>query len=213
MRIIDLSTWPRRRHLAFFSAFAYPHFNLCVSVDITALRALVQQRTVPFTIALVYILTRAANGIPEFRYRIRGKQVVEHDIVHPSIIVLTSEELFSFCAIPYTEDFASFAVRAAEEMARAKEQVILEDGPGRDDLLFMTGLPWVAFTGLQHPIHRDPVDSVPRIAWGKFTAEGSRVQMPLAIQAHHALVDGLHVGRYLEQAQDLLDRAAQLFSH
>jgi chloramphenicol O-acetyltransferase type A len=30
--------------------------------------------------------------------------------------------------------------------------------------------------------------------------------MPLAVQAHHALMDGLHVGRYYTVVQELLDR-------
>ena len=212
MQIIDLSTWPRRRHLAFYRAVAYPHFNLCASVDVTALRSAVRGREFSFTVALVYLLARAANGMPEFRQRIRGEQVVEHETVHPSITVLTAEELFSFCTIPYADDLAVFAARAAEAMARAQVEVILADGPGQDDLLFMTGLPGVAFTGLQHPLHLAPVDSVPRIAWGKFTPAGGRLQMPLAVQAHHGLVDGLHVGRYFERVQGLLDGAAELFA-
>jgi chloramphenicol O-acetyltransferase type A len=205
MRVIDLVTWPRRRHFALYSAISYPHFNLCACVDITALRALVKERGLSFTVALVYLLARAANGIPEFRCRIRGEQVVEHDVVHPSITVLTDEEVFSFCTMPYAEDFSTFADHAAEAMARSQAEVILADGPGQDDLLFMTGLPWVAFTGLQHPINLAPVDSVPRIAWGKFAPVGDRVQMPLAVQAHHGLVDGLHVGRYFELVQEYLD--------
>jgi chloramphenicol O-acetyltransferase type A len=205
MRIIDLSTWPRRQHYDFFNAAIYPHFNLCVNVDVTALRALVKAHDLSFSVALVYLLTRAAHDIPEFRYRIRGTQVVEHDVVHPSMTVLTAEEVFSFCTMPYSDDFSTFAARAAEAIARAEAELILSDEPGQDNLLFMTALPWVAFTGLQHPIHIDPVDSVPRIAWGKFTPAGDRVQMPLSVQAHHGLVDGLHAGRYFEQVQAYLD--------
>jgi chloramphenicol O-acetyltransferase len=37
---------------------------------------------------MVYAITRAANAIPEFRYRIRPGQVVEHEVVHPGITVL-----------------------------------------------------------------------------------------------------------------------------
>lgn len=209
MRVIDLSTWPRRRHMEFYSHVAYPHFNLCANVDITALHAAVKERGLSFTTALVYLLARAANGIVEFRCRIRGAQVVEHDVIHPSMTVLTAEELFSFCTMRYTDDFSTFAAHAAEAKARSQAEVILADGPGQDDLLYMTGLPWVAFTGVQHPLHLDPLDSVPRIAWGKFTPAAGRVQMPLAVQAHHGLVDGLHVGRFLERVQGLLDCPGQ----
>jgi chloramphenicol O-acetyltransferase type A len=31
------------------------------------------------------------------------------------------------------------------------------------------------------------------------------MKMPLSVQGHHALMDGLHVGRYYEQVQAYLD--------
>jgi chloramphenicol O-acetyltransferase type A len=122
--------------------------------------------------------------------------VVEHEVVHPSITVLTEGDLFRFCTIPYVEDFATFAAQAAKVIARIKEHPTLENEPGQDNLLYMTGIPWVSFTGLMHAIHTHPVDSVPRVAWGKFFAEGNRLKMPLSVQVHHALMDAIHVGRY-----------------
>jgi len=83
---------------------------------------------------------------------------------------------------------------------------VLADEPGQDDLLFMTSLPWVSFTSMQHPIHMHPVDSVPRIAWGKFLQREGRTCMPVAVQVHHALMDGLHVGRYYQRVQELLEQ-------
>jgi chloramphenicol O-acetyltransferase type A len=47
---------------------------------------------------------------------------------------------------------------------------------------------------------------VPRFAWGKFFDEGERRKMPLGVQAHHALMDGVHVGRFYETVQDYLDQ-------
>lgn len=205
MRYIDMGAWPRHKHFEFFQSFEDPHFNLCAAVEVTALRAAVKQRGLSFSVALVYLLARAANGIPEFRQRIRGNQVVEHEVVHPSITVLTPGDLFGFCAIRYSGDFATFAARAAEAMACAQAYAVLEDGPDEDALLFMTAIPWLSFTGLIHPIPRRPPDSVPRIAWGRFRPAGDRLEMPLSIHAHHGLVDGIHVGRYFSDLQRMLD--------
>jgi chloramphenicol O-acetyltransferase type A len=210
MRQIDLQTWPRRKHFEIFSAFDYPHINLCANVEITALYAFVKQHTLSSNITLVYLFARVANAIPEFRYRIREGQVVEHDVVHPSSTIMTEGDLFSFCTIPYVEDYATFAAQAAVTIERMKQQPRLEDEPGQDDLLFMTGIPWVSFTALQHPIHMHPVDSVPRIAWGKFFADGGVLKLPLSVQVHHALMDGVHIGRYFTQVQAYLERPASL---
>ena len=204
MRHIKLETWPRREHFRLFSALDYPHFSLCANVDLTAFCPVVKQRGLSFTVTIVYVLTRAANAIPEFRYRIRAGEVVEHEIIHPSTTILTDEDLFSFCIFDYTEDFSLFAAKAAERIAAVKEHRIMEDQPGRDDLFYMTGIPWVSFTSFVHPINLDPVDSVPRFAWGKFFEEGEFLKMPLNLQAHHALMDGIHVGKFYAKVQDYL---------
>ncbi|HTP08421.1 MAG TPA: chloramphenicol acetyltransferase [Anaerolineae bacterium] len=210
MRTIDLATWPRLKHFEVFNAFDYPHINVCANIDITALRAFVKQRSLSLNITLVYLFARVANAIPEFRQRIHDGQVVEHDVVHPSSTIMTEGDLFSFCTIPYVADYAMFAAQAAAIIERMQQQPRLEDEPGQDDLLFLSSIPWVSFTSLQHPIHMHPVDSVPRISWGKFLAEGNIVKMPLSVQVHHALLDGVHLGRYYTLVQELLDQPERL---
>ena len=74
----------------------------------------------------------------------------------------------------------------------------------------MTCMPWVSFTSVQHPMNMHPTDSIPRFAWGKFFEENGRVKMPLGVQAHHALVDGVHVGRYFMRIQEHLDNIESL---
>jgi chloramphenicol O-acetyltransferase type A len=204
MRHIDLETWPRREQFRLFSAWDCPHFNLCANVDLTAFYPVVKQRGLSFAVATVYVLARAANAIPEFRYRIRAGEVVEHEIVHPATTVLTDEDLFTFCTFDYAEDFSSFAARAAERIACVQEHRTVENDPRRDDMLYMTAIPWVSFTGFMHPLHLHPVDSVPRFAWGKFFEDGECLKMPLSVQGHHALMDGLHMGRYYAEVQDYL---------
>jgi len=204
MKQIDPDSWPRREQLRVYSAFANPHFGLCANVDVSALYRYVKKSGISFTVAVVYTLARTANAIPEFRRRIRSEKVVEHAVVHPSITVLTHDDLFGFCLIEYADDFSVFAAGAREMIARAKEHPTLEDEPERDDLLFMTAIPWVSFTAFSHPMPAAPVDSVPRIAWGRFFDNGKTLQMPVAVQAHHAIMDGIHIGRFYKRAQEYM---------
>jgi chloramphenicol O-acetyltransferase type A len=204
MRYVDMQTWSRREHFKVFSAFDHPHFSMCANVDLTAFYPVVKQRGISFNVATVYVLARAANAVPEFRYRIREGEVVEHEIVHPATTILTDEDLFSFCTIEYSQDFSLFAARAAEQIAYVKEHPTLEDEPGQDDLLFMTAIPWVSFTSFMHPTHLQPADSVPRFAWGKLFEDGEFLKMPLGVQGHHALMDGLHMGRFYAEVQEYL---------
>jgi chloramphenicol O-acetyltransferase len=45
-------------------------------------------------------------------------------------------------------------------------------------------------------------DSVPKIIFGKYEVEGGRVRLPVSVEVHHALMDGVHVGRYFERLQE-----------
>ena len=205
MKYIDMESWPRRKHFEVFNVFDYPHFNVCADVEVTEFLPAFKDVSVSFTLGLTYALARAANSIPEFRYRIREGRVIEHEIVHPSITILLEDETFSFCTLKYVDDFPKFILDAEKVVSRIKEKPVLEDSPGQDDLLYLTSIPWISFTGFMHPIHMHPVDSVPRIAWGKIFHKDNSLHMPLSVQGHHGLMDGLHAGRYFARVQELLD--------
>ena len=71
--------------------------------------------------------------------------------------------------------------------------------------LHRSSLPWVRFTSVSHPIHMHPADSVPRITWGKCASENGAVRMPMSVQVHHGLADGVHVGQFYTFFQEWAD--------
>lgn len=206
MRKINLQTWPRREHFEFFQKYDHPHFSIGANVDVTEVVRGAKLSEATLTTAICYILARSANEIPEFRQRIRGREVVEHEVVHPAITILTPDDLFSFCIIEYKRDFEKFCARAVKEVDSAKVNSSLDEGPYTDEMLFMTSIPWVSFTSFRHPMNLDPPDSVPRFAWGKIFEDGGRLKMPLDVQLHHGLADGLHTGRYFAKVEELASR-------
>ncbi|HUN21700.1 MAG TPA: chloramphenicol acetyltransferase [Anaerolineales bacterium] len=209
MKIINTPNWKRQQHFAFFSNFDYPHFSLCANVDVTHTYTQTKAQGYSLTIVFSYLLALAANEQPAFRQRIHGQEVVEYEVVHPAPTILGKDELFSFCTLPFTPNFPQFASQAAPIIAQVKAVPTLDD-EHRDDLLFLTCIPWVAFTSMTHPIHMHPTDSVPRISWGKVYAEGTQWKMPLSVQVHHALMDGVHVGRYFARVEALLAEGVTL---
>ena len=209
MKTINLDGWPRRDHYLFFKEFEYPYFSLCADIDITNFLPLIKAKEISFTAAIMYLVGRVANGIPEFRQRIRDEGPIEHEVVHPSATILSKDDLFTFCTAIYQENFLAFAAEAQQEILRIKAEPSLEEKIKDDSMLFMTSIPWVSFTGFMHPVKLSPADSVPRFAWGKFREEGQKTVMPLSVQGHHALMDGLHAGLFYEEFQRLLDNPEQ----
>lgn len=201
MKIIDLENWERKEHYHFFKGMDYPHFNICANLDITRFYEDIKEKNLPFFISFLYAATRAANRIPEFRRRIRGYQVVEHAMVHPSFTAMTEKGVFSFCTVDFIENFLQFKTSTTSAIETAKVHGNLEDEPGRDDLLYISCIPWISFTGITHPIHLNPVDSIPRITWGKYFEENGKIKIPLSVQAHHGLMDGFHVGQYFNEME------------
>ena len=210
MRHINLETYPRHEHFEVFRTFEIPHFNICANVELTAFYSYVKEHAISLNLATVYVLTRGANALPEFCYRIRGEEVVEHEIVHPSSTIMGENEVFSFCTMEYCENFRDFVVRNAEKIASVRKRPrLLGEDQERDDLLFMTAIPWVSFTSFMHPLSL-PADSVPRFAWGKLFEEGDSMKMPLSVQGHHAVMDGLHMGRYYEIVQEYFQKPEEV---
>ena len=205
MKEIDQSSWPRRKHFEIFNTFDYPHFNLCANLDVTHTYNMAKTTGFSLNISLVYIISRTANELTEFRWRIRDNSVVEHEVVHPSTSIMNDDNLFSFCTINYDSDFKVFVNEAEKTIAYRKLRPTLEDEPGQDDLLFLSGIPWVSFTGLTHPIHMHPADSSPRFSWGKIFRAGQKRMLPFSVQVNHALMDGFHVGRYYQRLQAFLE--------
>ncbi len=204
MRVIEIENEFHRRHFDLFREMNHPHFSICAPVEVGPWVARAKAAGCRLTSSFAYLLARVANDIPEFRQRIRDGQIVEHELVHPSFTIGTEvEDAFSFCEVPFHADIAVFLARAEERIAALRAAPSLDDEPGRDDYLFMSSLPWVAFTSVTHAMGYHPHDSVPRMVWGKLFEQGGRQLMPLSVQAHHALVDGIHVGRFFERLEAL----------
>ena len=204
MKKVKFDSEHRKKHFAFFNHMNHPHFNITANVDVTNLLQHIKSQQLPMTFSIVYVLSRVANEIQEFRWRIRGNDVIEHNAVHPSFTVATDKaDVFSFCTVPYQLDSKSFIVDASRINEAMKTNPSIEDEPGRDDYLFMSPIPWISFTGIQHAMHYHPHDSVPRITWGKFFTQNQRSLMPLSVQAHHALVDGRHMGAYFNYIEEI----------
>ena len=210
-REIDISRWPRRDHLLYFSAMDYPHFNICADADLSVFLPFLKERKLAFYRTILYIGCRAANSIESFRYRIDAGKVFLYDRVHPGITVMGPDDLFGYLNIDYEPDFTRFYRRAGEMIDTASRQPNLTGGGDRNDLLYITTIPWISFTSLVHPIHIHPADSIPRISWGKYREENGRVKLPVSVQVHHGLMDGIHIGSFFDEIQRYFDNPDYLY--
>lgn len=196
---LDTDHWPRRSAFEHFRGLAQPFFSLCAPVDISALVERVRRQP-GATLFLGYhhAALRAANAVAPFRFRLEDGRVRVHARVHGSTTVLREDESIGFANLAYEPDFCAFVERALPVLAAAKR---VSPGLGEavpelaDAMIHMTTIPWLAFSSFSHA--RGAGDCVPKLAFGKLKRdEAGRHWMPVAVEVHHALMDGLHVGRF-----------------
>jgi chloramphenicol O-acetyltransferase type A len=206
IRYLDLDNWPRRSLFDFYRGFDKPYFNVCTRLDVTNLLALLSERTeISVSLAYHYLALRTANEIEPFRYRLRNGKVIVHEVIHGGTTVLLPNESFALAYFDYDPNFKTFLVRAsrAVETARSGEGgLALTESD--DDRVHFTTVPWISFTSFSHARNWGREESATKIAFGKFASENNRTWLPISVEVHHALMDGLHVGQFLSQLQEML---------
>lgn len=208
MEYIDIDSWKRKEHFNFFYRMDYPQYNLCMNIDITSFLRFTREHNLSFYYAMIYAVMDVANQTENFRYRIREGKVVLHNCLHPSFTdnsIEPSDDLFKFVTVDMCDNLFDFVEQTKAISKYQTEYLPMDKVIGRDDFIFITCVPWISFTHLSHTITINRNDSVPKISWGKYFSEGDKVLMPFSVQVHHALADGYHVGKYVNDLQKYLD--------
>jgi chloramphenicol O-acetyltransferase type A len=203
---IDLNTWNRKEHFEFFNNFDEPFFGIVADIDCTDALSFCRENQFSFFHFYLFQSLRAANQVEAFRYRIEEGKPVIYEVVHASSTISRPDKTFGFSFIPYTDEFLNFSHEAEMETAAvaATSGLRLTDITSRNDVIHFSVLPWISFKGLSHARHFQYRDSVPKITFGKYYESGSKLMMPVSVNAHHGLMDALHVSFFLDQlAQNL----------
>ena len=206
-RWIDFATWPRRSHYEFWQDYEVPYFNLCTEVEAEATRRMCSETGQSFFLACWYAVSEAANAEETFRLRIRDEGIWLHDRIRIATTALAPDDTVRFCHLPAEPAWPQFALsaRAAIETALTTEQSGLDDRPDDDGVIHGTVIPWIRFSAVQHPRRLSRTDSIPTIALGRCEAraDGS-APLPVSVEGHHGIMDGLHVARFLDGLADRL---------
>ncbi len=206
MQEINIDTWNRKEHFDFFYRMDYPQYNICVNLDITNFLKYTKEKGLPFYYSMIFVATKATEAIENFRYRIRGGKVVLHDSVHPSFTDINKDDdLFKFVALEFDNNIAEFCQKAKLRSIQQVYYLDMKEFENRDDLLYFTCIPWFSFTHISHTISINHNDSIPLFAWGKYFEQDSKNLLPFSVQVNHALVDGSHVGKYLEALEQIMN--------
>lgn len=204
---LDITNWNRKAHFEFFSKFEEPFFGITINVDCTKAYETAKQKGISFFIFYLHKTLAAINAIENFRYRIIDGEVIVYDTINASPTIMRDDTTFGFSFVTYFEDLTVFNENAMLEIERVRNTsgLFTRDFSGEYNLIHFSSIPWVNFTSVSHSRSFSFPDSCPKVSFGKMTEENGKKIMPMSVHVHHGLMDGYHVGLFVEEFQKQMD--------
>ena len=202
LQLIDMDTWERREFYEHFIGKVVCTYSAVVNMDITNLK---EQKLYP---AMIWLLTKTVNDMPEFRTSLTPEGLGIYDDMHPMYTVFNKENKnFSGIWSYFSSDYGEFLknYEADAEVYSKSTRYAPKDGtPANSFNISM--VPWLEFTGFNINVFDEGKFLLPIFTMGKFFQRDGKRLLPLAIQVHHAVCDGYHIGLFAEKLQAYIDQ-------
>ena len=201
---IEQGTWPRKETFHHYLTQVPCTYSAVFKLDITQIRTS-GKKLYP---TMLFYLSTVVNRHEEFRMALdEAGEPGFYDQVHPCYTVFHKEtETFSNLWTAYTPNYADFCAAWEEDMAlygSRPERMARPDTPINTFPVSM--VPWATFEGFNLNLQKGYDYLLPIFTMGRFYEENGRIHLPLAVQVHHAVCDGFHLCRLVNELQNLLN--------
>ena len=206
--LLDIDSWNRKEHFLFFKQMEEPFFGATVQIDCTKAFQTAKELNSSFFIYYLHKTLIAINTIESFRYRINADTIFIHDFINASATIGREDGTFGFSLIEYNSDFTVFQKTALTEIERIQSTTgLFTRNFEEDNVIHFSAIPWLNFTSLSHARSYSFPDSSPKISFGKMmVAENGKRTIPMSVHVHHGLMDGLHLGQFVDYFQEIMNQ-------
>lgn len=199
----------RRDRFEFFNSMENPLINVTFKLTVPDFREFCKKEGYPPFHFLLYAVFASLMKVENFRYRIYQGEVIRTDKLIPTYTVLNQHNVLNFTRFEHCDDLKTFIERslASKEISSKSQELLYAASAYSErelkDYVFITSLPWLDFSSIQHPVYKYKSADIPSIAWGMFRPEGKEeLSMSFSIQAHHGFVDGYHFHLLAEEIKN-----------
>ncbi len=193
----------RKDRFDFFENFENPLVNITYRQTTPDFLSFCKTKNLPAFHFFLFCIMKTLNKLDNFKYRNLNGEIIKISNIFGSYTTINEENLFNYTKFEHSDDLDVFIKRslAAKEEANTAKTLIntgAELSPREmKNFVFITSLPWLDFTSIQHPVYKFKSADIPALAWGKFTkTSDGKIEMPFSIQAHHGFVDGFHINEF-----------------
>lgn len=152
---------------------------------------------------MCYCIGQAAKSVPEMLLQIRDKTMLSYDKFAIDVIVSNKKGTLSYVDVPLVDDLEEFNRLYLERTKRAAENcenIYITDS----SIICTSALVRYEIDGIVNLYHT--VYDHPFLAWGKCTRRWFRYKQKISFQWHHAIMDGEHACRFLQEFQNQVDK-------
>jgi len=206
MTEFDINKWNRKEQFELFKSYDDPFFNLTTQLDVSHLYQFTKKNNVSFFLTTLYVALETANEFLEFRLRFFQNKVVELQSLNIGSTILNNDNTFSFAYFERKNSVFEFETLGKAILSLGKGNLDFEENKVVFDLIHCSFIPWVNFTSFKHARKKEmDAYGIPKFVFGKYFNEKDTKKMSFSIEVHHALMDGFHVGKFLEKFQNNLN--------
>lgn len=197
---IDINNWTRKEYFDHYFGNTPCTYSMTVKLDISKLKK-DGKKLYP---TLLYGVTTIINRHEEFRTALdENGQVGVFSEMLPCYTVFHKEtETFSSIWTEFTADYTEFLQNYQKDIDAFGERMGMSAKPNPPENTFpVSMIPWTSFEGFNLNLKKGYDYLLPIFTFGKYYEEGGKYYIPLSIQVHHAVCDGFHVCRFLDELQ------------
>jgi chloramphenicol O-acetyltransferase type A len=180
-----------------------PMVTVVKTFEVGRLRKASRKTGIKFNVLLCWCICKAASSIEElFLLPVPG-HLYRYDKLAVNVIVQNEKGGITLCDVPYSEDIRQFNadyMRVTSLAAKTCEGTSLEDA-------MIIGTSALPCTELDVIVNQYSGRwNNPFLAWGKYRKGFFRTTLPISLQFHHAQMDGMQAGRFLNNLQEEINK-------
>lgn len=209
---VDPLTWERKPYFDYYYNTIKSNYTINANVDITDLLKQIQEGGLKFFPVFLYVIMRSINQNKEFRTGFDSDHRLGHwNYVVPSYTIFHKDDhTFSDIWSEYREDFSGFYQTVCADMETYKEVKGIKARPDCPaNYCSVSSIPWLSFTGLNQDTYAESSMLFPLIRFGKYFTEGDKTLLPVAVFVKHAVADGYHTCKLINDMQEYSFRAKE----
>ncbi|WP_257351365.1 type A chloramphenicol O-acetyltransferase [Pseudalkalibacillus decolorationis] len=205
--LIDRKSWDRKPYFEHYLNQKCT-FSITANVEITTLLKELRNNGMKLYPAFIYMVSKTVNSRVEFRTCFNDEGDLGYwDKMIPSFTIFHSDDKsFSSIWTEFSNEFSEFYINYQDDIKQygdVKGFFVKENVP--KNVFPISSIPWVSFTGFNLNINNDGNFLLPIVTGGKYFNQEGKTLMPISLQVHHAVCDGYHASKFIEELQLLAE--------